>query len=52
VSKVTLLKTGKKYKKSMIHLDKLDNGTWRLIYSEDVIPELDKIDSFEIVRED
>lgn len=39
-------------KKKMIHFDELDDGTWRLIFSKDMIDDFSKIKSFEIIRED
>lgn len=49
LSKVTMIKNNKK---EMIYLDKLDDGTWRLIYNEGLIPDLTKVSGFTIVRED
>jgi len=46
LSKVTSVKTDKQ----MIHLDKLDNGTWRLIYNENLIPDFSKVLSLDIIR--
>ena len=39
-------------KKRMIHLDELDDGTWRLIFSKDLIDDFSLIKSFDIIRED
>lgn len=36
----------------MIHLDQLKDGTWRLIYNEDLIPDFTKVESFKIIREE
>ena len=47
LSKVTAVKTSK----NMIHLDQLDDGTWRLIYNGNMIPDFTKIESLQIVRE-
>jgi len=41
-----------KGKKSMIHFDELDDGTYRLIFSKDLIKDFTKVKSFEIIRED
>jgi hypothetical protein len=38
-------------KKKMIHLDELEDGTWRLIFSKDLIEDFRKIKSLEIIRE-
>jgi len=38
--------------KKMIHFDELEDGTWRLIFSKDMIEDFTKIKSFEIIRED
>ena len=38
--------------KPMIHFDQLPDGTWRLIYSKDLIPDFTLIDSFKVIRED
>lgn len=47
LSKVTAVKT----KQRMIHLDELPDGTWRLIYNGDHIPDFSKIEVLEIIRE-
>lgn len=47
LSKATAIKGNKK----MIHFDELDDGTWRLIFSKDMIEDFSKIKSFEIIRE-
>lgn len=47
LSKVTAVKT----KQKMIHLDELPDGSWRLIYNSDHIPDFTKIQSLKIVRE-
>lgn len=47
LSKVTAIKTEKK----MIHLDELPDGTWRLIYNGNMIPDFTKIEVMEIIRE-
>ncbi len=39
-------------KKRMIHLDELDDGTWRLIFSKDLISDFSEIKSLKIIRED
>ncbi len=38
-------------KSKMIHFDELDDGTWRLIFSKDMIKDFSEIKSFEIIRE-
>jgi hypothetical protein len=48
LSKVTSVNT----QKQMIYLDQLSDGTWRLIYNENLIPDFTKVRSFEIIRED
>lgn len=48
LSKATAIKG----KSKMIHFDELDDGTWRLIFSKDMIDDFSKIKSFEIIRED
>ena len=47
LSKVTSVKTTE----NMIHLDQLKDGTWRLIYNKDMIPDFTKIKGFKIIRE-
>lgn len=47
LSKVTAVKTTAE----MIHFDKLSDGTWRLIYNPNLIPEISDVLSFDIVRE-
>jgi hypothetical protein len=48
LSKATAVKTDKQ----MIHLDKLPDGTWRLIYNANLIPDFTKLESLKIVRND
>jgi hypothetical protein len=48
LSKVTAVRTSKQ----MIHLDELNDGTWRLIYNSNLIPDITKIEGFKIIRED
>ena len=48
LSKATAVKT----QKQMIHLDQLEDGTWRLIYNSNLIPDFSKIEAFKIIRED
>jgi hypothetical protein len=47
LSKVTAVKT----KKPMLYLDELEDGTWRLIYNENMIPDFTKVISLDIIRE-
>lgn len=46
LSKVVAIDT----KKEMIHLDKMTDGSWRLTYSESVIPDISKVGGFMIRR--
>jgi hypothetical protein len=48
LSKATAIKTDK----NMIHLDQLPDGTWRLIYNGNLIPDFTKVKSLKILRED
>ena len=48
LSKATAVKT----KQNMIHLDQLPDGTWRLIYNGNMIPDFSKVLSLKIIRED
>lgn len=48
LSKVTSVKTTK----NMIHLDQLDDGTWRLIYNGNMIPDFKIVESLRVIRED
>ncbi|HEY6021538.1 MAG TPA: hypothetical protein VIY48_17055 [Candidatus Paceibacterota bacterium] len=48
LSKVTQLNVEKK----MIELTELPDGTWRLIYSKSVIPDISKVKALVIIRED
>lgn len=48
LSKATAVKT----EKQMIHLDQLPDGTWRLIYNSNLIPDFTQVKSLTIVRED
>lgn len=48
LSKVTAVRT----KQRMLHLDELADGTWRMIYNGEHIPDFTKIECFMILRED
>lgn len=48
LSKATAVKTSK----NMIHLDQLDDGTWRLIYNGNMIPDFTKVLGLKILRDD
>ena len=48
LSKVTAVRT----KQRMLHLDELPDGTWRMIYNGEHIPDFTKIEYFKILRED
>lgn len=48
LSKVTAVRTTQR----MIHLDELPDGTWRMIYNGEHIPDFTKIEAFKIIRED
>jgi hypothetical protein len=48
LSKATKLKMDA----SLLHLDKLKDGTWRLIWSEDIVDQFSDIDFIDINRED
>ncbi len=48
LSKITAVRTNK----NMIHLDQLDDGTWRLIYNSKLIPDFKDVVAFKIIRED
>lgn len=47
LSKATAVKTSQE----MIHFDRLPDGTWRLIYNGNMIPDFSKIEAFRIIRE-
>lgn len=48
LSKVTMVKLDKE----MFHLDKLPDGTWRLVYSEKTIPDITQVKGLTFIRED
>lgn len=48
VSKATAVNLSK----NMIHLDQLDDGTWRLIYNSNMIPDFSLIQSIDIIRDE
>lgn len=48
LSKATAVKT----KNNMIHFDELPDGTWRLIYNGNMIPDFTKVMGFKILREE
>jgi hypothetical protein len=41
-----------KVQKRFIYLEEMDNGTWRLTYTENVIPDITKLQSMNIIRLD
>jgi hypothetical protein len=50
LSKYTTVKLGKG--KNFIHLDELEDGTWRIVHTDGVIEDLTKVECLRIVRED
>jgi len=48
ISKATSVRTNQE----MIHLDKMKDGTWRIIYNENLIPDFSKVKAFKVIRED
>ena len=48
LSKCTSVKT----QASMINIDKMKDGTWRLIYDENLIDDFKQVKNLEIIRED
>ena len=48
LSKATAVRTTKQ----MLHLDQLDDGTWRLIYNSNLIPDFAKVQALRMIRED
>lgn len=42
--------TGVKLDKNMIHFDQLNDGSWRLIYNSNLIPDIKSLESLRIVR--
>ncbi len=46
-SSVRKLQDGKEF----IYLDKLNDGTWRMVWTEQTIPDITKVTSLEIIRE-
>ena len=48
LSKVTAVRTSKR----MIHLDELPDGTWRLIYNGEMIPDFTVVEGLRVIRED
>lgn len=49
VSKLVAIKTDSI---NVFHLDKLKDGTWKLTYNSNMIPDLTKVECLKIVRED
>lgn len=47
ISKVTSISSGQR----MIHFDQLPDGTWRMIYNDDMFPDLRELEGIEIVRD-
>jgi hypothetical protein len=48
LSKATAVRTQKR----MIHLDELPDGTWRLIFNGEMIPDFSIVEALTIIRED
>lgn len=48
LSKATAVKTNQ----NMIHLDQLPDGTWRLIYNGNMIPDFTKVIGLKILRDE
>lgn len=48
LSKITMVRT----KQRMIHLDQLHDGTWRLIYDAETIPDITLLQALTLIRED
>lgn len=48
LSKATAVKTSQ----NMIHLDQLPDGTWRLIYNGNMIPDFSKVLGLRVLREE
>ena len=48
LERVTMVRTTKQ----MINLDRMDNGKWRLVYSEGTIQDISKLQALRLVRED
>ena len=48
LSKATAVNTDK----NMIHLDQLKDGTWRLIYNANMIPDFSKLVAMMMIREE
>lgn len=47
LSKATAVKTTQ----NMIHFDQLPDGTWRMIYNKNMIPDFTLVESLKIIRE-
>ena len=47
LSRATSVRT----EKQMIHLDQLPDGSWRLTYNENLIPDFSKVECFKIIRD-
>lgn len=51
LSKCALIKL-KPAQAEFIHLDKLKDGTWRLVYTGSTIPDITQVEALRIIRED
>jgi len=49
ISKATLIR---KTKKQFIHFDELDDGTWRVVWTEGTIPDFKDVQALEVLRND
>jgi len=49
LGKVATIKFGQS-KKEFIYLEKMDDGEWRLVYTESTIPDIQKLEALEIIR--
>ena len=46
ISKATLVRLQKQF----IHFDQLDDGTWRVVWTEGTIPDFSMVEALEVVR--
>jgi hypothetical protein len=47
VTKAAAIKVGPKF----IHFDQLPDGSWRILYNAEMIPDFTKVEAFKIIRE-
>ena len=51
IGKAVAMRGNSKHMRGAIYMEMMDDGKWRLLYTEDVIEDFSKVDNLKIVRE-